>query len=54
MYKVAWIARFRPGMSKDDGRRHWRETPRPARTRGAGQSTATSRTTRASRSAWSV
>ena len=25
MFKVAWIARFAPGMSKEDARRHWAE-----------------------------
>ena len=29
MYKVAWIARFRDGMSKDEAVRHWREIHGP-------------------------
>jgi len=29
MYKVVWIARFKPGMNADDARKHWREVHGP-------------------------
>jgi uncharacterized protein (TIGR02118 family) len=29
MYKVAWIARFNPGLTKEEGHRHWSEVHGP-------------------------
>ena len=29
MYKVAWIARFHPGLTKEEGHRHWSDVHGP-------------------------